>query len=104
MPIRKPFGRGVRVEHVGCRLKGHVLASIPYPDGTYEYIVQPECSLFGPGKENNPTWWASYHVREVDEEWERRLAENRRKWRNSDEEKEALQDEGNPPDLPSLWW
>lgn len=37
-------------------------------NGTTEYRVMPDRSIFGEGFEPRPTWWASYHL----DEWSHR--------------------------------
>jgi hypothetical protein len=62
MPDARPrFSTGDRVRHIGTRAVGVVLAMMPYPDGTFEYLVQKDEPLL-PELRNVPTWWASYHV------------------------------------------
>lgn len=52
---------GDRVKHYGTKMWGTVLEVVPQLDGTSELKVQRD-EPFIPGGNNDPTWWATYHI------------------------------------------
>ena len=67
-PMKHPLPAGTRVHHRAYLWSyangggwGTVLKCVPQRDKTFEYEVQRD-EPFMAGMDNDPTWWASYHI------------------------------------------